>query len=393
LNILLAATHIPAEGQKGFQAVAFSRICYLLQKGHTVNLVCYGDRSNRSDLDDLIVLEEMGVIVNLVKFRKVTALANCFSAMFYRNLPFQCAIYLSGEFRKVFTSQAELICPDFVYCIMARIASNITDDRYPLIVDLVDSLGLNFDRRAQKSVGIKKFLLKRESARISIFEKELVTKSAVCFVVSSLDQAAIGLGNVRVIPLGLDFDKHLEPRYFTGDKTIVFTGNMNYQPNVEAVFWFFLNCWPAIKIEHPGVKFVIAGASPINAITSLAKQDSSIVVTGRVPSILAIIRGASIAIAPMQSGSGMQYKVLEAMAANVPVVATSIGLGDLNAISGHDILIGDSAEEFISNVSNLLLNRNLNISIGISGGDYASKFHSGSHMNKLFLDQVSAILN
>jgi glycosyltransferase involved in cell wall biosynthesis len=393
MNILVAATHIPAKGKKGFQAVAFSRIGYLLQKGCRVNLVCYGDASKNSDLDDLILLEKMGVKVTLVKYRRLTALANLFSAMFHRNIPFQCAIYFSKEFKEVFTKQIELISPDFVYCIMARIALNIPDERHPLIVDLVDSLALNFSRRAKKSVGIKKFLLEKELGRIGRFENQLVARSRLSFVVSSLDQAAIGSKKVRVIPLGLDLNNDSEPRESPYDKIIVFTGNMNYQPNVEAAFWFVSKCWSSIKMEHPTASLVIAGANPTNGIRSLSRQDSAIVVTGRVPSLSAIIRGASVAIAPMQSGSGMQYKVLEAMSANVPVVATTIGLGGLKARPGRHILIGDSAEEFIVNVSSLLMNPSLNISIGSSGGEYVSNYHSASYMNKIFLDEVKAILN
>jgi glycosyltransferase involved in cell wall biosynthesis len=212
------------------------------------------------------------------------------------------------------------------------------------------------------------------------------------FVVSSIDQRAINCDKISTIPLGVDereFYKKSDP---CRDPVIIFTGNMNYKPNVDAILWFYLHCWDKLKIVCSEVRLVIAGSNPTNEVTSLC-SDESVTVTGRVSSLAVMIKSARISIAPMQSGSGMQFKILEAMACGVPVVATSLGLGDIGAKPGKDLLIADTSDSFVESLHLLLKSDDVHARIGYSGFQYVNKHHTWDVLNAKFESTIISKLS
>ena len=128
---------------------------------------------------------------------------------------------------------------------------------------------------------------------------------------------------------------------------------MSYEPNVKAVTWFVEQCLPRIRRELPHASLVIAGSNPARAVRAL-EEPGGVRVTGFVGSMPATLNEASVAIAPMRSGSGIQNKILEAMACGLPVVATSIGLGSIAARRGSEIVVADAEDDFADAVVTLL---------------------------------------
>jgi len=114
---------------------------------------------------------------------------------------------------------------------------------------------------------------------------------------------------------------------YTLANTLLFTGNMDYAPNVDAVTYFVKEMWPQILKINPNTKFIIAGQRPIESVKKL--ESNSIKVTGFVEDISDLYRKSTILIAPLRFGAGTQNKVLEAMAMGVPVVCTHIGFEGL----------------------------------------------------------------
>ena len=110
----------------------------------------------------------------------------------------------------------------------------------------------------------------------------------------------------------------------------------------------------------------------------------SIVVTGYVSSMANMLNKATVAIAPMQSGSGMQIKILEAMASSVPVITTTIGLGDLKAVVDKDLFIADEPLDFSQQILKLLKSKNQNRALGKNGRKYVSLNHDFNILNKRF---------
>ncbi len=113
----------------------------------------------------------------------------------------------------------------------------------------------------------------------------------------------------------------------------------------------------------PNVRLIIAGNNPRPEVIALG-SNKNVIVTGRVESLGVILNSSRVSIAPMQSGSGMQFKILEAMACGVPVVSTTMGLGDIAAIDGKEIILADTPDSFSNSVITLLKSSIYRQSIG-----------------------------
>lgn len=380
MKILAVCPRIPAAKKNGDQVLSYHRLAFLAQR-HVVQVICFAPE-NDDDFDKR-ALEAIGIIVHTVPWRLANALWSALMALFDRYIPLQCGYYTSHAFRQEFRKISQDFNPDALYAVTIRSLCNIGFSNKPLYVDLVDSMGLNFSRRRDAARGLKKALLVVESARVLEFERKIAEQATRSFVVSDLDRNFIGVDNIVVLPLGIDLSHFQQSHAFDQDPIVVFSGNMFYQPNVEAALWFVSCCWQAVKTLVPEARLVIAGSNPTPSIKELA-VDSSITVTGRVKSMAAVLNASQVAIAPMQSGSGMQFKVLEAMACAVPVVATTIGLGDIKAIANQDILIGDTPQAIVDLVVGLLNDASKRVKVGEAGYRYVLANHQLDVINERF---------
>lgn len=384
MRILVVSPRVPEPGAKGDQVLSFYRVSHLSRR-HDIELICFG-----SKVDDEVSigrLEAIGVRVQIIPFSKVNAIARALIACFDPSMPLQCAIFYSKYFKSEVRRSLVRHTPDIVYAVTIRGLENLVDYEGPLFVDMVDSMALNFSRRIKLSTGVKRWLLKFEFRRVRDYERNVAQRAVRSYVVSSIDEETVASDRVSTIPLGIDENIFYRISEVQKEPTLIFTGNMSYQPNVQAVLWFCEKCWDALKSELPSLRLVVAGRSPTSAVLELG-SDPMITVTGGVPEIAPLINSALVAIAPMQSGSGMQFKILEAMACGVPVVANTFGLGDIKAIPGKDLLIGDTPDEFIKSIIDLIQSNDFRNRIGQAGLRYVSSHHTWERVNATFEDSI-----
>ena len=141
--------------------------------------------------------------------------------------------------------------------------------------------------------------------------------------------------------------------YQDGERALVFTGAMDYWPNVDAVQWFAAEVFPQLLTQFPKARFYIVGARPSAAVQALA-QNPGVVVTGTVPDVRPYIAHAEVAVAPLRVARGIQNKVLEAMAMARPVVVSPQALEGIQAAPGTDLVLADGAAAFAAAVTELL---------------------------------------
>lgn len=384
MRILVVSPRVPEPGAKGDQVLSFYRVSHL-SRCHDVELICFG--SEVDDAGSINRLETMGVRVQIIPWSKFNAISRALIACFDAGKPLQCAIFYSKHFKSAVRRSLVTYNPDIVYAVTIRGLENLVDYQGPLFVDMVDSMALNFSRRIALSTGLMRWLLRFEFRRVRDYERTIAQRAVRSYVVSSIDEEAVASDRVSTIPLGIDESIFSRISEVQKEPMLIFTGNMGYQPNVDAVLWFYENCWGALKVELPSLRLVVAGRSPTTRVLELG-SDPMITVTGSVSEIAPLINSALVALAPMQSGSGMQFKILEAMACGVPVVANTIGLGDIKAIPGKDLLICDTPDEFIKSIIALIKSTDFRNRIGESGLRYVRNHHTWDRVNATFEDSI-----
>jgi glycosyltransferase involved in cell wall biosynthesis len=137
-----------------------------------------------------------------------------------------------------------------------------------------------------------------------------------------------------------------------GRRSILFVGSMDYHANIDAVTWFAREVWPEISQRHSELEFVIAGRNPSLAVRDLASE--RIRVTGTIEDVRPCYASAACVVVPLRVGSGTRLKILEAMAAGVPVVSTRLGVEGIDATHGVHLLLADGESEIIAAIDQIV---------------------------------------
>ncbi|MEA3407085.1 MAG: glycosyltransferase [Chloroflexota bacterium] len=177
----------------------------------------------------------------------------------------------------------------------------------------------------------------------------------------------------RVVPNGVDVERYhpqLPDSLPLRHPALVFTGKMDFRPNVDAMVWFYDRVWPLLRAAVPDVQLYVVGKSPHARLSSLA-NDPAITVTGYVEDILPYFGGADVYIVPLRVGGGTRLKVLEAMAAGLPLVSTSLGAEGIPLISGTHALLADTPTDFAQAVRSLLDDPRRRQSLGNAAREFA----------------------
>jgi len=183
--------------------------------------------------------------------------------------------------------------------------------------------------------------------------------------------------NPNVVPNGIflsDYTSNFKLQ--TSNFKLVFTGKMDYRPNIDAVLWFAHEIFPKIKNEIPETEFVIVGQKPTQAVKSL-ESINGIKVTGAVDDIRPHIGGATVYVAPLRMGGGTRFKLLEAMALKKPIVSTTIGAEGFAIQNGREMLIADDANSFAQATITLLRDESKRRALSEAGYEFVKRYDWG----------------
>jgi len=202
-------------------------------------------------------------------------------------------------------------------------------------------------------------------------EREWLPKFDVVLVASDEDRRRIAHPHVFVYPNALQ-ERAVAP--VREEDCVVFSGNLEYHPNIEAVRWFRSRVWPLLRERYPSVEWRLVGRNP-QAVASLTAGDERIRVVGPVDDAIAEIARAKACVVPLLSGSGTRFKILEAWAAGRAVVSTSTGAEGLGARDNEHLLIADDPAAFVKAVERVWNDAGLRRRLGEAGGKlYREKF-------------------
>jgi polysaccharide biosynthesis protein PslH len=249
----------------------------------------------------------------------------------------------------------------------------------PMLLDMVDVDSAKWAAYAPRHRWPMSWLYRREAERLLVCEQAAARAARTTYLATpkeaELFRSLAPDSAARVQPLsnGVDtefFVPHADRAspFRPGEPAIVFTGAMDYWPNVDAVCWFASEVLPALRARHPGLRFHIVGRAPTPAVLALAADPAAgVQVTGTVPDVRPYLQHASVVVAPLRLARGIQNKILEAMAMARPVVAASTCVEAMTARDGQDLLAAESADDFIGAVDRLLADAGQAATIGRAG--------------------------
>jgi sugar transferase (PEP-CTERM/EpsH1 system associated) len=245
--------------------------------------------------------------------------------------------------------------------------------KLPTLVDFVDADSAKWTQYAQARPWPLSWLYRREGKQLLAFERAVAAQAARSFFVTENETDLFrGLapecaGRVEAMSNGVDTeyfapsDAHVSPLR-SNEQAIVFTGAMDYWPNIDAVNWFVAEVMPKLRQAWPNLRFWIVGRSPAASVQALAGED--VVVTGTVPDVRPYLMHAAVVVAPLRVARGIQNKILEAMAMARPVVASTACAEAVDAEKDIELLAAESADEFAVAVGAVLREPSRGASIG-----------------------------
>jgi glycosyltransferase involved in cell wall biosynthesis len=161
--------------------------------------------------------------------------------------------------------------------------------------------------------------------------------------------------HITVVPPGVDLSKYrYDPNVQPAGPLVMFTGSMDWQPNIDGVEYFCKEIWPLVLRKLPAARFRIVGRDPHPRVKALASD--SVQVTGSVPSVVDHLRDAAVIVVPLRIGGGTRIKIYEGMAMGKATVSTTVGVEGLDVHHGRDILLEDAPAEFADAIVSLLQN-------------------------------------
>jgi glycosyltransferase involved in cell wall biosynthesis len=246
----------------------------------------------------------------------------------------------------------------------------------PRVYDAVDSMSLLWKRAAGEGDLRRRTLAAIELGRTRRFEASAVRAYDTVLVTSHIDAAAISelapVVKPEVIPNGVDLKYFGELPWRPEADTMIFSGIMRYRANEEAALRFCRDNLPAIRRRRPGARLLIVGSAPGPGVRALAR-DPSITVTGYVPDLRPFLATAAVSVCPTSLGGGVQNKILESMAAGVPVVASEIAARPLGLEHRTHALVARDADEMTELVCEMLEDTSLARSLAEAGRAYVGE--------------------
>ena len=355
MKIVVLLSRFPYPLEKGDKLRAYHQIKELTKR-HEVILCSLTD--TKIEQAWVKELQNCCTELHIFKLKKPLIYWNALKQVL-TNKPYQMGYFFQRSIQQKIGRIIKNAQPDHIYCQLVRTTEyvkNIHD--IPKTLDYMDALSKGMHRRAEITTGIKKKLFLIEGKRLAEYENRIFDYFNHHTIISEQDKALINhpqKDQIKVIENGIsaEFSNYVKAVERSFD--IVFTGNMNYPPNVECAEYIVNEIYPILKKSRPETRILLSGTSPHQRVSALALDDK-IVVTGWVEDIRDSYAQGKLFLAPLFIGTGLQNKLLEAMAMGLPAITTPLANNALKAVHGDSVIIANKADDFASAVIDLLDN-------------------------------------
>jgi len=371
MKILFLAHRIPFPPDKGDKIRSYQVLQYLAAR-HEVHLVCLIDNPR-----DLQAAQELrGTLPNLVyeELKPLPQRMRMLKALFNRK-PLTVSYFYLPRLQAQLDALVTRERFDALFVYSSTMAEYVRGLHIPKrIVDFCDLDSQKFKQYVESSFPPWSWLYHCEGKRLAAYEKEAARAFEHVLFIGPEEQRLFeqngGGTNTALMSNGVDFARYygdalpetsFEHSPLEGGITtrpyLAFTGAMDYLPNVDAAHWCAREIFPKLKGILPELEFYIIGGNPARKIRKLHEPRNGIFVTGYLPDLRPLLKGARVFVAPMRIARGMQTKILEAIACGVPVVTSANAAHGIGAKPEKEVLVASTASEYARQVLRLLLNR------------------------------------
>jgi sugar transferase (PEP-CTERM/EpsH1 system associated) len=396
MNILFAVPYTP----NLIRARSYNTIRKLSQRGHRVHVITLW--TSEEERQDLRELKQHCQSVRAFAMPTWRSLANCLAAL-PTSQPLQAWYSWQPQManQALVSLQQERI--DVVHVEHLRgvkyglylkskwpAHGNGAKPCPPIVWDSVDCISYLFRQSSvQSKRRVFRWITQLELERTEKFEAYLTQQFPAILVTSQKDKDALlalrgatpSASKLSVFPIGVDLDYFCpDPQIKREPATLVVSGKMSYHANVSMAVYLFEQIMPLVWARRPEVKLWIVGKDPTPEVREMAAHPN-VTVTGMVPDLRPYLRRATIAVAPLTYGAGMQFKVIESMACGTPVVATPLAVSALTeVVDEQEVMIAKEPAEFAAKVLQLLEDAALRGAIGASGRAYVERRFAWDHL-------------
>jgi glycosyltransferase involved in cell wall biosynthesis len=363
MHILLLTPALPYPPHQGGALRNFGILRGLRDAGHHVSLISFGAPGELSPLAELCAHLEMVAPPERSTAARLRDLATTPQPDLARRLE-------SADFRAALDAllrmtRFDLIQFEGLEMAIYMAAARAAQPRTRLIYDAHNAEFALQRAIAQVETGSPRRLpaavySRIQAGRIGRFERAVCAAADGVIAVSDEDAALLrpfrADGRAHVLPNGIFVDDYAPPDHKQldlGDHVLVFTGKMDYRPNIDGARWFADAILPRIREQMPDARLYVVGQKPHASLQTLCEQEA-IEVTGWVPEVQPFLHAAGVYVAPLRMGSGTRLKILEAMAAGCAVVATSVAAAGLHDDARRALLLADGESTFAEAVIGLL---------------------------------------
>ncbi len=367
MNILFVANRFPYPPYRGDKLKIFN-LAKRLSKKHDLFLLTFVQ--DKKDYNHVNELSKYFKKIELIYLPKYKSVLKCAMKIF-SGKPYQIIYFGSKKFGKMYDSFISNNHVDVVHTQHLRMSQYTYKSKdIKRVLDLPDAYSLYWKRRAllKRNVFLKMF--DRIEYNKVIKYEDIINEFDLNLVCSNEDKEFLEnyhkYCNIGILPNGVDLDSFGDQNHdYSISDRIIFTGNMDYAPNVDAVVYFAKEIFPCVLNTLKGVKFYIVGQKPVRKVLNL--QSDNVIVTGFAENLAQEYNKSSIAVSPVRIGAGTLNKVLEPMAMGIPVVSTQVGFKGLGIKSGDGVVLANNTEEFSDEVIKLLKDRNYRENVGLKG--------------------------
>ncbi len=367
MKIFVLLSRFPYPLEKGDKLRAFHQIKELSKNNEIILCALSDIKVMQSHTDSL---KKYCSHIEIIYLSKIEIYWNLIRQLLFTNEPLQVAYFYNQSAHLKITKLLEKYQPDHLYCQLIRVAKYAQGLKIKKTLDYMDAFSKGMDRRINNAPFYLKYFLRIEATRLKHYEHFIFDEFNNHTIISEQDKnliANINNKDIKIVLNGVDFS-HYKYREVAKEYDLIFTGNMAYPPNVDSVIFLTNHILPLLLEKLPNVKLVIAGANPDKKVLNL--KSNNVEVTGWVNDIADYYAKSKVFIAPMQIGTGLQNKLLEAMAMKIPCITSQLANNALGATHNENILIANQPLEYVKHILNLLNDKVLCLNIAEKGYDF-----------------------